>query len=866
MAAQFKITDGTTSVDLLGTNVPIRYDGLPGLGMDVDISFTKSGLGGGGVSGFSFPPVVRTYKLMVRGSSHDDAATQVQTLFRLLRKAALYHSDPRYLTPVYIVQQTTNETSPRYAMVYGFQGFNVSSPFEIPFRNQNVLAEIGIPIVQDAFWQPTVPGTLPASKMEWYPVWEKEIHTSADFEATTIEGSCTITDVDEWVVFTADGGTNRVFGEDSSIQRGKAAVVRFKLDISELTMADGDEFTVLLLLDDASIGGTTWFAFSNLNRSGDNYQLELRLMRDDGGGQASTNAILDKAAVHDLLYIVKASTGAGNDDGAAYIYDNGTLIASVIGVDNDQREIETIKTGLTYGVDASTHGNLKISRFAYTIGYDDLPTRVYVTNHEVDNNVPAHIYVHDDSAASDTELVPGAKLFPDPVAQNDALAFYSPYPSFCVVIPALSTAGSLDTSDLRLAFYNNAASWTDCTLGTKFACYPGPTLKDCFEQTSEDIVIYFLGDGNASTTGGNYALKIYEADASPSWSAVPVSNKTRRPEIVDTAHVDIPSWALKGDAPAKLLLRLYAPAGATGTVDDYGHISRIIIGAKSRNLHRFRHMLSLGNGGQFAGWAVSYGTDTSSVTAAGVPAEARADCTFSSDESTIMRARLVGTNMLRYYQGAYKAYLIAEQRGGDPGDASVKLRIGLQGTDNYSPKWDTDEQTLAGVGRRVALDFGTINIPFSPECATDDPDVDLIFEIHAGCGAGLGGTVDLRLFRLVLIPIDEWHVELDDPVTNSDYGTSALRGDKVLEIDGGILKDRTITRHNTGDALVPLETWSRRGAPPELEPQQETRLCFLILSYKDAWGTPPLYVPNLGLGIEAYVVPRYAALIGDGSS
>jgi len=368
------------------------------------------------------------------------------------------------------------------------------------------------------------------------------------------------------------------------------------------------------------------------------------------------------------------------------------------------------------------------------------------------------------------------------------------------------------------------------------------------------------------TSSGNYTIKIYEANASPSWSTVPVSNKTRRPEIVDSAHVDIPSWALKGDAPAKLLLRLYAPAGAGGTVSDYGHISRIIIGAKSRNLHRFRHMLNLGNGGQFTGWAVSYGTDTSSATATDSPAAVRADCTFASDESTVMRARLVGADMLRYYRGAYKAYLIAQQDGGDPGDVSVKLRIGLQGTSNYSPKWDTDEQTFAAADERIALDFGTINIPFSPESAVDDPDMDLIFEIHAGCGAGLGGTVDLRLWRLVLIPIDEWHIELDDPVTNSDYGTSALRGDKVLEIDSGILKDRTITRHNTGDALVPLETWSRRGAPPELEPQQETRLCFFILSYNSAWGTPPLYVHNLGLGIEAYVVPRYAALIGDGSS
>jgi len=862
MAAQFKITDGTTSVDLLGTNVPIRYDGLPGLGMDVDISFTKSGLGGGGVSGFSFPPVVRTYKLMVKGSSHDDTATQVQTLFRLLRKAALYHSDPRYLTPVYIVQQTSNETSPRYAMVYGFQGFNVSSPFEIPFRNQNVLTEIGIPIIQDAFWQSTVPGTLPASKMEWYPVWEKEIHTSADFESTTTQGSTTITDIDEWVVFTADTASSICRGEDTLIKRGKGAAIRCKLDISELTMADGDAFIWLSVVDDATIGGTVSTAQSILRRNGDKYEIKARLLTDGGANSDSSFVEIDKDVIHDLLLVVNTATGSGNDDGAFYLYDSGALITAVTGVDNDQKEIEIIRVGFESAVDPGTQGPMKMSRIAYTIGYDDLPTRVYVTNHEVDNNIPASIAVYDVGVGG-TELVPGMKLFPDPVATGDGLIFYSPYPAFCLVIPALSTAGSLDTSDLQLAYYTSSG-WVDAVLGTNYVCYPGPTLKDCFEQTDEDIIIYF--EGADGSDGPLFRLQIYETHASPSWSTVPVSNKTRRPEIVDSAHVDIPSWVLKGDAPAKLLLRLYASAGAGGTASDYGHISRIIIGAKSRNLHRFRHMLNLGDGGQFAGWAVSYGTDTSSTSAPDSPAAVRADCTFASDESTVMRARLVGTDMLRYYRGAYKAYLIGEQVGGDPGDVSVKLRIGLQGTDNYAPKWDTDEQTFAAADERIALDFGTINIPFSPESAADDPDMDLIFEIHAGCGAGLGGTVDLRLWRLVLIPIDEWHIELDDPVTNSDYGTSALRGDKVLEIDGGILKDRTITRHNTGDALVPLETWSRRGAPPELEPQQETRLCFFILSYNSAWGTPPLYVHNLGLGIEAYVVPRYAALIGDGSS
>jgi len=363
-------------------------------------------------------------------------------------------------------------------MVYGFQGFNVSSPFEIPFRNQSVLTEIGIPIIQDAFWQPTVPGTLPASKMEWYPVWEKEIHTSADFESTTTDGSTTITDDNEWIVFTADSGTSTCRGEDSSIQRGKAAVIRLKLDISALTMADGDEFAFCILEDDAPVGGYVWSGFGHLRRTNDTYECQVGLRADDGSYALSSYVAIDKDADHDILLIIKMASGAGADDGAAYLYDNGQLWASVTGVDNDQKEIESIIFGLAGGVDSGTQGPLKMSRIAYTIGYDSLPTRVYVTNHEIDNNIPAHIYVHDDSAASDTELVPGTKLFPDPIAQNDALIFHSPYPSFCIVIPALSAAGSLDTSDLRLAYYTSTG-WTDAELGITYVCYPGPTLKDC---------------------------------------------------------------------------------------------------------------------------------------------------------------------------------------------------------------------------------------------------------------------------------------------------------------------------------------------------------------------------------------------------
>ncbi|KKK97485.1 hypothetical protein LCGC14_2652280 [marine sediment metagenome] len=88
-----------------------------------------------------------------------------------------------------------------------------------------------------------------------------------------------------------------------------------------------------------------------------------------------------------------------------------------------------------------------------------------------------------------TDLVPGDRLFPAIVATNDYIAWGSTdQPLKHIVIPKLGTAGDLTATNL-VVYATTTSPWTMLVLGVDYTCYPGPTLKDCLEQTNEEIVI-----------------------------------------------------------------------------------------------------------------------------------------------------------------------------------------------------------------------------------------------------------------------------------------------------------------------------------------------------------------------------------------
>ena len=111
MAETLNITDGTTTVPLNATGATgfIARRGGVGSAKIVPHQYDKA-------LSFEDYLFVESYNTKLKGSSHDNAASQEQTLLRLLRKAYRYWHDPRQRTPVYLTRQTANEMNARYAV------------------------------------------------------------------------------------------------------------------------------------------------------------------------------------------------------------------------------------------------------------------------------------------------------------------------------------------------------------------------------------------------------------------------------------------------------------------------------------------------------------------------------------------------------------------------------------------------------------------------------------------------------------------------------------------------------------------------------------------------------------------------------
>jgi len=329
-----------------------------------------------------------------------------------------------------------------------------------------------------------------------------------------------------------------------------------------------------------------------------------------------------------------------------------------------------------------------------------------------------------------------------------------------------------------------------------------------------------------------------------------------------TPEIRIPEASLKGDVPPFVIKRLKSPDG--GDEDNtMCSMSRIVVGMKSRGLDSFVSRLNCGGDGLSAGWAVAYGSDTAAVADPQAPGGDRADCDFALVSTQAWRVRFTGTDKLRDFAGEYRVFLRYSQTDVDPEDISIKLRVKIGSTDEFAPAFETGEVLSAGVYDRVLMDLipgDTLLLPFLEIVNADDLDSDLIFEIWAELNAG---SAELNFIDLILIPADEWIADLNDPISDPAAGTSALRGLNILDIDSGIIENRTIKNIVDNSDIVPVETWSRRSSPIEIEPNQDARLYYLIGHYNDGWGEGPFLSENMqGFLAELYQQACYFYLRG----
>jgi hypothetical protein len=516
-----------------------------------------------------------------------------------------------------------------------------------------------------------------------------------------------------------------------------------------------------------------------------------------------------------------------------------------------------------------------------TLGTSDgagSPTLVHIANFRDDGNL-THVF-SDDGGAFSANLISAASttaLWPAVPVANDALYLGSTDIAFKHAMLTLVQAGNQNW-DLALEYYNGADYNTALTLGTDYTLFRG----DGTEITSLDDLFAYAGilsinlfpPANWATVAVNgvtaYWLRI-RVTAFTSGATIPQKDGSTIYSQRKN-YVEIPAASLKGDSPQTTLIRLFSPSGGGATVGK-ANLSRILIGAKSNPASTFEPVLNLGNSDNPAAWSTAYGTDSSAVADNAAPGRAHCAVSFATEATSVVRATLTGDDILSSYApGEYTVMVRCQQIGGAPGDISVGVEVGIVGSASDDPHVfvgdsvptlgadDGPEVLIMGSDDEVAL----LQLPFDRAYNSDSlASVDLILKIYAERVGGSSAT--LRLYDIFLMPIHEGGgIGLDDPVSDTASGSSALRGGCILDVDGGVLANRTMKSIVVGGNLIPVEGWFRYNRLPDLKNiGVKTRLYFLMLHYAVDWESAPL-VASLGnhLACQVYAHARYSMLRG----
>jgi hypothetical protein len=177
---------------------------------------------------------------------------------------------------------------------------------------------------------------------------------------------------------------NPVYGEMNTLGSTTGyARTRFYLDPNTLTMADGDEFHILYLLNSSTqtIGRVTL-----RYTAADGYRVRAALINDAAGWVNGTNQDITNAE-HCIEYmLVRASTNTVSD-GRCYLRIDGVLVDSVTGEDNYDRfdDFDAAWLGGASGIDAGTSGTFYVDEWfandnGDVIGTDIDPVGTYTAN------------------------------------------------------------------------------------------------------------------------------------------------------------------------------------------------------------------------------------------------------------------------------------------------------------------------------------------------------------------------------------------------------------------------------------------------------------------------------------------------------
>jgi len=317
------------------------------------------------------------------------------------------------------------------------------------------------------------------------------------------------------------------------------------------------------------------------------------------------------------------------------------------------------------------------------------------------------------------------------------------------------------------------------------------------------------------------------------------------------AHIQVGSDQCTGDIPSLAHIRAYNVSGDADTTLDF---DRLVVGLRSTSRGAdFRAHLNCAQGQNPDNVTCVVSTGGAFVQHEEGPA---GWCAFFDDIPTLNAARYVefvfASSATAQWRGAFAAFARVRQRTQTAGYVRFWLSCGSGSGASYVELWAGDWSEPVAVTPTTApsfelIELGRLNLP-----PTVPSDVFDQMSLRLGIYNGLGVSVDIDVWDVILIPVDEWSGDFREPVD----GLEVTAG-RLLEVDSAsdpkvLLK----AAHITGGGEYTVAPWQPVANGPAIaQANAEQRWWFL-----GALGQQS--EPCLAWAVRLFGVDRYQSMRG----
>lgn len=533
--------------------------------------------------------------------------------------------------------------------------------------------------------------------------------------------------------------------------------------------------------------------------------------------------------------------------------------------------VHTIGAGaiVVYDMAESDDGNLYVAisslagagSLVYTADEDDYLTtcggassdRMYIANKR---NVAqlTHIYIDDGGVFSANHFPVSAAfdLLPVTPAVNDAVYFgidtsvddSGPFSSlvFNLAITKINT-------DIVWEYWSGAA-WSTLTTTDNTSGFANPGINSVHWNQPSDWATTAVN----GVTGYWVRARVIAVS-----SPAPPTQDDYNVYTVVAPYIDVASSSVGGDIPA--LLRMLAtnqsdkdgPGGSGPNL----YSSRLLVGLRSTDRgSRFSAYLNAADEQNPDGVTVSAGTNSSFQNNVETATGRMIRYNPGGAESMASRATWVlDTDTSRHYYGEFRAFLRGRQSNGSAGDILVRLKVT---TGSGGVSWTGRRKPFANTNDDQIIDLGVVTLPVASAFKQSDVADEVSLSVQASSDSG---TPDLYVYDLVLLPVDEWAVDIQDTVNTSD---SAIDNSEYAEIDSASYPKRRIRSIvRDADGLIKANWLTIANDKAILQSNASQRLWFLATRFASAGSSDVRSDPEIVHSAELYSKQRYLGPRGD---